>query len=167
MRLAAVPDMAKLVTFLLPSSCCSTSALSNPASLHVNLFAGCRKLGARDMRTIKPIDLMWYDVTGYEEGIEYQILDTSNETHIKVCAAQIISLHTLVAWAGHHLLICRWMPPQPFAWLLRFKRPQVLAPWLLCWQACKTALSHSLAAWCMLQYVGMAWSELTMASADV
>ncbi len=32
---------------------------------------------------IKPIDLMWYDVTGEEDGIEYQILDTSNDTHIK------------------------------------------------------------------------------------
>lgn len=32
---------------------------------------------------VKPIDLMWYDVTGEEDGIEYQILDTSNDTHIK------------------------------------------------------------------------------------
>ena len=33
---------------------------------------------------------MWYDVTGYEEGIEYQILDTTNETHIKVSAADTL-----------------------------------------------------------------------------
>lgn len=33
------------------------------------------------------MDLMWYDVTGDDEGIEYQILDTTNETHIKVLRA--------------------------------------------------------------------------------
>ena len=33
---------------------------------------------------MKGVDLMWYDITGNEDGIEYQILDTSNTTHIKV-----------------------------------------------------------------------------------
>ena len=33
---------------------------------------------------MKGIDLMWYDITGSEDGIEYQILDTTNTTHIKV-----------------------------------------------------------------------------------
>jgi hypothetical protein len=43
-----------------------------------------RKLSGRDLRSVKPVDLMWYDVTGDDEGIEYQILDTTNETHMKV-----------------------------------------------------------------------------------
>ena len=46
-----------------------------------------RKLSGRDLRSVKPVDLMWYDVTGDDEGIEYQILDTTNETHIKVYRA--------------------------------------------------------------------------------
>ena len=47
----------------------------------------CRKLGGRDLRNLKPVDLMWYDVTGVEDGIEYQILEPSTEpnaTHMKV-----------------------------------------------------------------------------------
>lgn len=37
---------------------------------------------------VKGVDLMWYDITGNEEGIEYQILDTTNTTHIKVRLAR-------------------------------------------------------------------------------
>ena len=40
---------------------------------------------------MKGVDLMWYDITGNEEGIEYQILDTSNTTHIKVRGLQQLS----------------------------------------------------------------------------
>lgn len=54
----------------------------------------CRKLGARDLRSIKPIDLMWYDITGYEDGIEYQILDTTNATHIKVSSYPLCEIGT-------------------------------------------------------------------------
>ena len=51
----------------------------------------CRKLGGRDLRNLKPVDLMWYDVTGVEDGIEYQILEPSSEpnaTHMKVGSAR-------------------------------------------------------------------------------
>ena len=56
------------------------------SSIHL-LAVCCRKLGGRDLRALKPVDLMWYDVTGVEDGIEYQILEPSSEpnaTHMKV-----------------------------------------------------------------------------------
>ena len=65
---------------------CGPAGCLKPVVFCTCIFATCRKLGAKDIRAIKPIDLMWYDVTGYEEGIEYQILDTTNQTHIKVSA---------------------------------------------------------------------------------
>lgn len=43
---------------------------------------------------MKGVDLMWYDITGNEEGIEYQILDTSNTTHIKVRGLQLLRAQT-------------------------------------------------------------------------
>ena len=53
---------------------------------------------------MKGIDLMWYDITGSEDGIEYQILDTTNATHIKARAAQPRQLGSCVTTgkAGGH-----------------------------------------------------------------
>jgi hypothetical protein len=45
----------------------------------------CRMMTQEDKPRVKPIDLMWYDITGDSDGIEYQITDTSNSTHVKVC----------------------------------------------------------------------------------
>ncbi len=43
-----------------------------------------RMMTEKDKPRVKPIDLMWYDITGDSDGIEYQITDTSNATHVKV-----------------------------------------------------------------------------------
>ena len=48
-----------------------------------------RPLLPEERPRVKGVDLMWYDITGNEDGIEYQILDTSNATHIKVRGAQL------------------------------------------------------------------------------
>ena len=162
-RLAAAPDTAYAGRFCTPLILQQHLSYINPASLHGKTSAGCRKLGARDIRAIKPIDLMWYDVTGYEEGIEYQILDTSNETHIKVRAAQNHEpshpkgLCRAFSACGCHVTDC--------AAACIVRRHQLLVPWLICWQACKTAASCGQAACCTTKpWCG---TEVAVASADV
>ncbi len=77
---------------------------------------------------------MWYDVTGYEEGIEYQILDTTNETHIKVSAA--CTLLCIPALAGLYSAVfrCTWESPHLCATACAFRLRQSLLLWLT---ACK------------------------------
>ena len=102
--------------------------------------AACRKLGARDIRAIKPIDLMWYDVTGFEEGIEYQILDTTNQTHIKVSACRVGSLRTSAHCLGHDLIVLPCMQPTPHLLvpLAAVQAPAVISLFL-----------HSCSDWCL------------------
>ena len=74
----------------------SASQLPNPNQSRV-LKACClprRPLMPEERPRVKGVDLMWYDITGNEEGIEYQILDTSNTTHIKVRPAQQLQCWT-------------------------------------------------------------------------
>ena len=72
------------MTCIVDDAMCSAISPSSRARCDPVLQVTYRKLSGRDLRSIKPMDLMWYDVTGDDEGIEYQILDTTNETHIKV-----------------------------------------------------------------------------------
>ncbi len=73
----------------------------------------CRKLGGRDIRNLKPVDLMWYDVTGVEDGIEYQILEPSlepNATHMKVGIALTAALEILTPFALARPTYCQAVP---------------------------------------------------------
>lgn len=61
---------------------------------------------------MKGVDLMWYDITGSEDGIEYQILDTSNTTHIKVrgersCYSRKL-LRCCSAQRARKVTVCWW-----------------------------------------------------------
>ena len=90
----------------------SADAESSASSTHP--LAVCyRKLGGRDLRNLKPVDLMWYDVTGVEDGIEYQILEPSSEpnaTHMKVGRARTAFLKSLTPPARVRPIYCQDMP---------------------------------------------------------
>ena len=78
-----------------------------------SLVMCCRKLGGRDIRNLKPVDLMWYDVTGVEDGIEYQILEPSSEpnaTHMKVGIALTAALEILTPFALARPTYCQAVP---------------------------------------------------------
>ena len=62
---------------------------------------------------LKPVDLMWYDVTGVEDGIEYQILEPSSEpnaTHMKVGIALTAALEILTPFALARPTYCQAVP---------------------------------------------------------
>ena len=79
---------------------CSALCPNQGTAVRVGLLLH-RPLMPEERPRVKGVDLMWYDITGSEEGIEYQILDTSNTTHIKVRAAQLLQSSSRLGNSQH------------------------------------------------------------------